>query len=74
MDVSYQLPAWGAALLIFALRIVDVSIGTLRIIMVVQGRVAISMIMGFFEVLIWIVASAVYSLYIHEVQRRHGER
>jgi uncharacterized protein YebE (UPF0316 family) len=50
------LPVSLLALLIFAVRIVDVSIGTLRTISVVQGRLALSVVLGFFEVLIWIAA------------------
>ena len=43
------------ALLIFALRIVDVSLGTLRTISLVQGRTFLAMALGFGEVLVWIV-------------------
>jgi uncharacterized protein YebE (UPF0316 family) len=43
-------------LLIFLARICDVSIGTLRIILVSKGKKNIAPILGFFEVLIWIVA------------------
>jgi len=40
----------------FGIRIVNVSIGTLRTITVVQGRLKLSVVLGFFEVLIWITA------------------
>jgi uncharacterized protein YebE (UPF0316 family) len=43
-------------LLIFFARICDQSIGTLRIIFVSKGQKNIAPILGFFEVLIWIVA------------------
>jgi uncharacterized protein YebE (UPF0316 family) len=56
MNVLTDLPPWGLAILIFAIRIVDVSIGTLRTISVVQGRLALSVVLGFFEVTIWIAA------------------
>lgn len=49
-----SLPVWGLALAIFFLRIVDVSMGTCRTIAVVQGRIAMSVALGFVEVLIWI--------------------
>jgi len=42
-------------LLIFATRIVDVSIGTLRLIFVAKGLKYLAPILGFFEVLIWII-------------------
>jgi uncharacterized protein YebE (UPF0316 family) len=43
-------------LLIFLARICDVSIGTMRIIFVSKGKKNIAPILGFFEVLIWIIA------------------
>ena len=43
-------------LLIFLARICDVSIGTMRIIFVSKGNRRIAPILGFFEVLIWIIA------------------
>ena len=49
------LPIWATALLIFCLRIGDVSLGTLRTLSVVQGRLKLSVGLGFFEVLIWVV-------------------
>ncbi len=42
--------------LIFLARIVDVSLGTLRIILLSKGKKYFAPILGFFEVLIWIVA------------------
>jgi len=48
----------GLPLLIFIARIFDVSIGTLRIIFLNKGYGSIAPILGFFEVLIWIVVIA----------------
>jgi uncharacterized protein YebE (UPF0316 family) len=42
--------------LIFCARICDVSIGTMRIIFVSKGKKYIAPVLGFFEVLIWIIA------------------
>lgn len=42
-------------LLIFLARIMDVSIGTVRIIVVSRGNRMVAPILGFFEVLIWVV-------------------
>jgi uncharacterized protein YebE (UPF0316 family) len=50
------MPVWVLALAIFLLRIVDVSLGTLRTITVVHGRVPVSVAIGFFEVLVWLIA------------------
>lgn len=44
------------ALLIMFMRICDVTIGTIRTIMVVQGRKYRAGVAGFFEVLIWVFA------------------
>ncbi len=41
---------------IFLARICDVTIGTLRIIFVSKGNKLIAPVLGFFEVLIWIIA------------------
>ena len=43
-------------ILIFLSRLVDVTLGTLRIIFVSRGNKMIAPVLGFFEVLIWIVA------------------
>ena len=42
--------------LIFLARICDVSIGTMRIIFVSKGNKKVAPVLGFFEVLIWIIA------------------
>lgn len=46
----------GLPVLIFCARICDVTIGTIRIIMVSKGHKYIAPVLGFFEVLIWIIA------------------
>jgi uncharacterized protein YebE (UPF0316 family) len=43
-------------LFIFCARICDVSIGTIRIIMIARSRRAIAALLGFFEVIIWLIA------------------
>jgi uncharacterized protein YebE (UPF0316 family) len=43
-------------LLIFSARVCDVSLGTLRLIMITQGRRPFAAGLGFFEVLIWVTA------------------
>ena len=54
-DLSIIDPAWLAVAIFFA-RIVDVSLGTFRAIMVFRGQRAIATAIGFVEVLIWITA------------------
>lgn len=46
-----------SALSIFAMRIADVSLGTLRIVMLVRGRRRIAGALGFCESLIWLLAA-----------------
>lgn len=48
--------ALGTALLIFLLRIVDVSIGTVRVIYTIRGHRAVAASLGFIESLVWIYA------------------
>ena len=52
-------------LFIFVARIGDVSIGTVRTIVTVQGRTGLSFVLGFFEVVIWI---SVVSTVVHQVK------
>ncbi len=53
-----ELPLLASALLIFVLRITDVSIGTLRITFLVRGKRGVAGVLSFFESLIWLVAAA----------------
>jgi uncharacterized protein YebE (UPF0316 family) len=46
---------WGP-LIIFGLRIVDVSMSTVRIVLAVRGHKLITPFIGFFEVLVWVFA------------------
>jgi len=49
-------PTLGRALLIFLLRVIDVSMGTVRTTMIVRGHRVWAAVIGFFEVTIWILA------------------
>jgi uncharacterized protein YebE (UPF0316 family) len=53
-------------LLIVAARITDVSLGTIRTINVVQGRRTLAVVLGFFEVLIWVLVVSHVISKIHE--------
>jgi uncharacterized protein YebE (UPF0316 family) len=50
-------------MLIFCARILDVSIGTVRLICVTRGRKRVAVVLGFFEVLIW--TFAISSMFSH---------
>lgn len=54
MDALFALP-YGP-LLIFAMRVVDVSMGAVRVVLVVRGSRKLAAAVGFVEVLLWIVA------------------
>ena len=43
-------------ILIFIARVCDVSIGTMRIIFISRGAKILAPLLGFFEILIWLVA------------------
>ncbi|MBI2423357.1 MAG: hypothetical protein HYV27_11050 [Candidatus Hydrogenedentes bacterium] len=45
------------ALAIFCSRVTDVSIGTMRTILVIRSRRILATILGFFEVTIWMLAA-----------------
>jgi uncharacterized protein YebE (UPF0316 family) len=66
MEFLHTLPVWAVAALIFGLRVVDVSMGTLRTITVVHGHIVVAMLLGFFEVLIWVTAVSQVVLRIRE--------
>jgi uncharacterized protein YebE (UPF0316 family) len=46
----------GQAILIFALRVTDVSMGTVRTVMIVRGQRGWAAMIGFVEVTIWVLA------------------
>ncbi len=56
MSFFHENAVWLLPVLIFLARIVDVSIGTLRIIFLSRGMRFLAPICGFFEVLVWLMA------------------
>jgi uncharacterized protein YebE (UPF0316 family) len=54
--VDFDIPAYILPFVICAARVVDVSLGTLRTVAVVRGRVTVAAILGFFEVGVWVIA------------------
>lgn len=56
--MSFGVEELLAGLLIFGLRIVDVSLGTLRIGFLVRGQRRLAGTFGFFESLTWLIAAA----------------
>lgn len=47
-----------SALVIFTLRVADVSLGTIRIVTVMRGRIWLAGMLGFFESLLWVTAAS----------------
>lgn len=53
-----SLPVGVLAVLVFLSRVMDVSIGTIRTLATVQGRMVLAFILGLFEVTIWLLVIA----------------
>jgi len=64
MEESIQM-AWYLPILIFFARICDVSIGTVRTMLVISGHRYVSALLGFFEVMIWVLAVGGALAYLH---------
>ena len=62
----------GLPILIFLARVCDVTLGTLRIIFLSRGKQKVAPILGFFEVLIWIVIIGQLVQNIHSVPAYFG--
>jgi uncharacterized protein YebE (UPF0316 family) len=60
MDISFINSFWFTYVLlpfmIFAARIVDVTIDTLRIVYITKGNKILAPVLGFFQILIWLIA------------------
>ncbi len=56
MQEFFSAQAWLGAGLIFLLRVSDMSLDTLRVLMVMRGRKAIAWVLGFFQAGIFILA------------------
>lgn len=56
MEFVASIPVWLLCILIFLLRICDVTLGTVRTVSIVKGYLTLAVALGFFEVMIWILA------------------
>ena len=56
MDYLSDPHAWLFALLIFGLRVADMTLDTIRVLFVVRGKKAIVWVLGFFQSLIFVIA------------------
>lgn len=55
-SLSPEVAAWAIPLFIFIARVADVSMGTIRVIFIARGMRLLAPLLGFFEVLIWLLA------------------
>src|SRR3972149_2474307 len=51
-----SLPSWALPLLIFGLRVTDMSLDTLRVLFVIRRQRAMAWVLGFFQSALWVVA------------------
>lgn len=56
MEWFGTLPVWLLCLVIFWLRVCDVTLGTLRTVAIVKGMIRSAVVLGFFELIIWVAA------------------
>ena len=49
-------PAWIGAVLIFSLRVIEISLDTLRVLMVIRGKKVAAWFLGFFQATIFVLA------------------
>jgi uncharacterized protein YebE (UPF0316 family) len=56
MEWIASIPVWLLCILIFVLRVCDVTLGTVRTVSIVKGYLTLAVVLGFFEVMIWILA------------------
>lgn len=56
MDFLLSPAAWIGALTIFAMRVSDMSMDTLRMLFVMRGRKGIAWVLGFFQSVIYVIA------------------
>jgi len=66
MEWIASIPVWLLCLLIFGLRVCDVTLGTVRTVAIVKGYLGVAVALGFFEVLIWILAVSQVIVRINE--------
>jgi len=66
MEFITSLPIWLLSIFIFVSRVMDVSLGTIRTISIVGGWIKLAVVLGFFEVLLWIVVVAQVIDRMHE--------
>ncbi len=66
MEWLATVPIWVLCLIVFSLRVIDVTLGTLRTVAIVKGHVQPAVVLGFFELIIWVAAISQVVSRLHE--------
>jgi uncharacterized protein YebE (UPF0316 family) len=66
MEWANAIPVWLLCVVIFWLRVADVTLGTLRTVAIVKGHITPAVLLGFFELLIWVAAISQVIARLHE--------
>lgn len=66
MEWLAAIPVWLLCLMIFLLRVADVTLGTLRTVAIVKGRITPAVVLGFFELIIWVAVISQVISRLHE--------
>ena len=56
MEIFLTPEVWLSAALIFGLRVLDMTLDTLRVLVMMRGRKSVAWVLGFFQALIFVVA------------------
>ena len=67
MDSYFSIPILLTGMIIFFARMVDVILGTLRTISIIQGRTWVSFWLGFGEIIIWLWVISTVVSHIREI-------
>src|SRR5512139_2380830 len=56
MEAFLSMQTWLTALMIFGLRVIDMTLDTLRVLVMMRGRKKIAWVLGFFQASIFVIA------------------
>src|SRR4030042_365247 len=56
MESFLSMQSWQTALMIFGLRVIDMTLDTLRVLVVMRGKKKIAWMLGFFQAAVFVIA------------------
>ena len=56
MESFLSMQSWQTALMIFGLRVIDMTLDTLRVLVVMRGKKKIAWVLGFFQATVFVIA------------------